>query len=349
MKAILVVTGLGILALLAELFRFRKVLFPLIILGLLGAIGAALSYWWFDDGEYAKYFNNMIRFEESSVIMSVIILSTTLLWFLMSNKYLSDDGSRSDLSSLVLFSVVGALVLTSYTNMTMLFLGVEMLSIPLYVLAGSKKNAVESNEAAFKYFLLGSFASAFLLFGIALIYGATGSFDLAVIGEMINTNIDKLPGFFYGGVIMLLIGLLFKISAAPFHFWAPDVYQGAPTQVTAFMSTIVKTAAIVTIMRLFLTVVFSGIESFWTPILAFSTGLTFIIGNVTAVVQEKVKRILAFSSISHAGFLLLAVAAFSAFSAKAIIFYTAAYSVASILAFTVLINVMEQQIGRAHV
>jgi NADH-quinone oxidoreductase subunit N len=219
---------------------------------------------------------------------------------------------------------------------------VEILSIPLYVLAGSRKDDLASNESAFKYFLLGAFASAFLLFGIAMIYGATGSFDLKSIGIVVNSGSASSVGILYTGVVMLLVGLLFKIGAAPFHFWAPDVYQGAPTQVTAFMSTIVKTAAIMAIMRLFLTVVFAGITSFWTPLLGGVVALTFIIGNLSAVEQDHVKRMLAFSSISHAGFLILAVTAFSAFSAKSIIYYVAGYSIASITAFTVLLNIMEQ-------
>src|SRR5687768_7947895 len=132
-------------------------------------------------------------------------------------------------------------MLTAYTNMTTLFLGVEILSIPLYVLAASKKSDLRSNEAGFKYLIMGSFASGFLLFGVALIYGATGSFDLPVIGEAVATD-KTIPSFFYAGMILLLIAMCFKASAAPFHFWAPDVYEGSPTLITAFMSTIVKAA-----------------------------------------------------------------------------------------------------------
>lgn len=340
MKAILLLSGLGVLALFAELFMFRKALFPLVILGLLGTIATAVSYWWFDDGEYAKYFGNMVNFEGSSVVTSVIILGTALLWFIMSGNYLRKETSETDHTALIMFALVGALILTCYTNMVMLFLGIEILSIPLYVLAGSRKNEPGSQEAAFKYFLLGAFASAFLLFGIALVFGATGTFDGNAMGNYITEHKADLPAFFYGGVIMILVGLLFKIGAAPFHFWAPDVYQGSPTVFTAFMATVVKTAAIVAILRLFHTKMLGGVSDFWIPILAVCVGLTFVIGNLSAAVQTSVKRMLAFSSISHAGFLLLAIVAASAFTPKAIIFYTIAYSVSSILAFTVLISVI---------
>jgi NADH-quinone oxidoreductase subunit N len=345
MKAILLLSGLGVLALFAELFKFRKALFPLVVLGLLGTIATAVSYWWYDDGEYAKYFGGMVNFEGSSVVTSVIMLGTALLWFIMAGNYLRKETSETDHTALVLFALVGAMILTCYTNMVMLFLGIEILSIPLYVLAGSRKNEPGSNEAAFKYFLLGAFASAFLLFGIALVFGATGSFDGMAIGQFIQDHAE-LPGFFYGGVVMILVGMLFKISAAPFHFWAPDVYQGSPTVFTAFMSTVVKTAAIVAILRLFNSYsdghqhFLTGASNFWMPILAVCVGLTFVIGNLSAAVQTSVKRMLAFSSISHAGFLLLAIVAASVFTPKAIIFYTVAYSVASILAFTVLISVI---------
>ncbi len=342
MKAILLLSCLGVLALFAELFKFRKALFALVVLGLLGTIATAISYWWYDDGAYAVYFGGMVNFGNSSVIFSVIMLTTALLWFIMSSNYLRKETSETDHTALILFALVGGLILTCYSNLVMLFLGIEILSIPLYVLAGSRKNELGSNEAAFKYFLLGAFASGFLLFGIALIFGATGTFDMGVMQKYIGDNADNLPAFFYGGIIMLLVGLLFKISAAPFHFWAPDVYQGSPTVFTAFMSTVVKTAAIVAILRLFhMRGTFIDVHEFWVPILGVCVGLTFIIGNFSAAVQNSVKRMFAFSSISHAGFMLLAIVAASAFTPKAIIYYTLAYSVASIVAFTVLINIIK--------
>lgn len=347
MKPILVLTGLGILTLLAELFRFRKALFPLVIIGLLGALAATISYAWYDDGAMGTFINGMLRFGSTEavsfpMITSAIIITTALLWYLMQKDFLSDETNETDHTALVMFMLAGAVILTCFSNLTMLFLGVEILSIPLYVMAGSRKNDLHSNESAFKYFLTGSFASGFLLFGITLIYGAVGSFDMNVIGEVMMANAKAQPAFLYAGVVLLLVGMLFKVSAAPFHFWAPDVYQGAPTPITALMSTVVKTAAIVAIANLFLSKVLAPLASFWAPVLAVCAALTLLIGNISAVMQTSVKRMLAFSSISHAGFLVMAVAAVgSSMAPKAIYFYTAAYSIASITAFTVLLNVIK--------
>jgi NADH-quinone oxidoreductase subunit N len=366
MKLILVLTGLGVLVLLAEIFRLRKILFPLVLLGLLGAIATAAAYWYYDDGSLAGYLNGMvdnnhhipsnpeghwyarmIEFGPSSILFSIVMLVTAVFWLFMSRSFFTNESSESDHYALVIFALVGAVILTCYSNMVMLFLGVEILSIPLYVLAGSRKDDLASNESSFKYFIMGSFASAFLLFGIALVYGATGSFDLNQIAVAVIKGTGPFSTLLYAGIVMMLVGMLFKVSAAPFHFWAPDVYSGAPTPVTAFMSTIVKTAAIVAIIRLFLGPTFGHVDSFWSPLIGVCVALTIIVGNVTAVAQTGVKRMLAYSSISHAGFLLLAVASYNSgmavnISAKTILYYTAAYSVGSITAFTVLINIMEQ-------
>lgn len=231
-------------------------------------------------------------------------------------------------------------MLTGFSNMTTLFLGIEILSIPMYVLAASRKRDLASNEAGFKYLIMGSFASGFLLFGIALIYGATGSFDLMAIRSSISHSQGVLPVFFYAGVLMVLIAMLFKVSAAPFHFWAPDVYEGSPTVITALMSTIVKTAAFAAFMRLFL-VVFGGVNETWSMILAVVIALSLVVSNITAATQQSVKRMLAYSSISHAAFMLMAILANQRgmASVSAILYYSLAYSVGSIAAFTVLYNV----------
>jgi NADH-quinone oxidoreductase subunit N len=344
MKPVLILSGLGLLALFAEMFRFRRALYPLLLIGVAGAVASAVSYIGFDDGEMGEYIKTMISFDAFAIVASTIMLVTLLLWFVLARDFFSDENNVADHSALVLFAVVGAILLTCYKNMTMLFLGIEILSIPLYVLAGSKKTSLSSNESAFKYFLMGSFASGFLLFGITLIYGATGSFDLGEIGAAVSSK-AVLPGYFFAGIVMLLVGLLFKVSIAPFHFWAPDVYDGAPTPVTALMSTVVKTAAFAAIVRLYVSPVFSGVADFWLPILGVCTALTLVIGNVTAVVQTSVKRMLAYSSVAHAGFLLMAVASGSVmaivnpFAVKGVLFYAAAYSAASIAAFTVLLIV----------
>jgi NADH-quinone oxidoreductase subunit N len=234
----------------------------------------------------------------------------------------------------VIFAVVGSVIMASFNNMAMLFLGIEILSMSLYVLAGSRKDSLSSTEAAFKYFLMGSFATGFLLFGIALIYGATGSFHIHTIAQTIAANPAGLPTFFYAGVLMMLIGLAFKISAVPFHFWAPDVYSGSPTTVTAFMSTVVKVAAIAAFIRIFSSC-FVAVESTWSLVLQVIMILTLVIPNITAVYQNNVKRMLAYSSVGHVGYILLAFTS-SPTETGTIFYYLTTYSVASLAAFSVL-------------
>jgi NADH-quinone oxidoreductase subunit N len=292
------------------------------------------------NGMSIAWFDNMIFFDRPAIAFSGIILVTLFFWFILANDYFEEESNLVEHFALVLFAVVGALMLTSFRNMTTLFLGIEILSIPLYVLAASKKLDVRSNEAGFKYLIMGSFASAFLLFGIALIYGACGTFDLEEIRTYITTHGASLPVFFYAGIIMMLVAMCFKISAAPFHFWAPDVYEGSPTLVTALMSTVVKTAAFAAFMRLFM-MGFGEISGLWTGILSVVIALSLIIANFSAAVQHSVKRMLAYSSISHAGFMLMVLVANirTNISIDALIYYSLAYSIGSIAAFGVLYNV----------
>jgi NADH-quinone oxidoreductase subunit N len=342
MKGLLIISGLGILAMLAEIFKFKKIIFPLVLLGVLGAYVANFMEW--NTPLIISSFDNMIAFDKVALAFSGVILATVFFWFIMANDYFENNTNMIDHISLVLFAVVGALMLTSFKNMTTLFLGVEIMSIPLYVLAASKKKDINSNEAGFKYLIMGSFASAFLLFGIALIYGATGSFDLNTISTVIRSHTaGSLPTFFYAGVVMLLIAMLFKVSAAPFHFWAPDVYQGSPTVITALMSTVVKTAAFAAILRLFLQG-FGGITEVWTMILVSVIALSLVIANFSAAAQNNVKRMLAYSSISHAAFMLMIVLANLRSNATlgALLYYSLAYSIGSIAAFGVLYNVTKK-------
>lgn len=335
MKGLFIISGLGILAMLGEIFKFKRLLYPLVLIGVLAAYVVNFTEW----NNYLSIpaFDNMIKFDNVALAFSGIILITAFFWFIMANNYFENETNVSDHFALVLFSIVGALMLTAYSNMTTLFLGIEIMSIPLYVLAASKKNDKRSNEAGFKYLLMGSFATGFLLFGIALIYGATGSFDLITIRGKIASG--DLPVFFYAGIIMMLIAMSFKVSAAPFHFWAPDVYTGAPTVITAFMSTIVKTAAFAAFIRLFL-VAFSGIPETWTFTLSIIIALSLVISNITAATQGHVKRMLAYSSISHAAFMLMGILAIQPDSSvQAILYYTLAYSLGSITSFTVLYHI----------
>lgn len=339
MKGLLIITALGIIAMLAEVFKFKKGLLWITLLGIAGAYIANLLEW--NTGVSISYFDNMIAFDKPAIAFSGVILATALFWFILANNYFNRDAEHiADHFSLVLFALVGALILTAFKNMCTLFLGIEILSIPLYVMAASKKGDIKSNEAGFKYLIMGSFASAVLLFGIALVYGASGSFDLMMIRKYISAAQGNLPMFFYVGVVFMLIAMCFKVSAAPFHFWAPDVYEGSPTLITALMSTVVKTAAFAAILRLFM-IGFGNVSGIWTGILAGVIALSLIVANFTAAVQSSVKRMLAYSSISHAAFMLMVILANqrSNISLDAIVYYSLAYSIGSITAFGILYNV----------
>lgn len=344
MKGLFIISGLGILAMLAEIFKFKKLLFPIVLIGILGAYVANFMEWG-ENNMSIPVFNNMIHFNDMSLAFSGVILVTAFFWFILANDYFEQD-HVTDHFALVLFALVGALMLTSFRNMTTLFLGVEILSIPMYVLAASQKRDLASNEAGFKYLIMGSFASGFLLFGIALVYGASGSFDMMAIRSYVSQSQGNLPVFFYAGVLMILVAMCFKVSAAPFHFWAPDVYEGSPTVITALMSTIVKTAAFAAFMHLFL-IIFGKVSDVWSLVLAAIIALSLFISNITAASQQSVKRMLAYSSISHAAFMLMPILAnMRGFgSINAILYYSLAYSIGSIAAFTVVYNVSKKDMN----
>lgn len=331
MNALYIVSGLGIISLIAEIFSLKKLLRAVVVLGLIAA-AILISFDW-NTSQY--YFQNMVVFDNTALAFAALMIITSLVWLGISGAFLTHEENISDRMALVLFTLVGGIVMASFNNMSMLFLGIEILSVSLYVLAGSRKDLF-STEAAFKYLLMGSFATGFLLFGIALIYGATGLFHINLIADYVNTHAAELPSFFYVGVLLMLIGLAFKISAVPFHFWAPDVYTGSPSPITAFMSTVVKIAAIAAFVRIFSTC-FIAVSDTWITVLQVITILTLIIPNVTAVYQTNVKRLLAYSSVGHVGYILLAFIADPASASGTIFFYLTAYAAASIASFSVLI------------
>ncbi len=336
MKEIVIISLLGIVVLALDVLKMRKLVLPTILLGLLGLIGVSIADWGHNETPFAQY-GGMLTFDNTALAFTIVFATIAFLWFVLAgDSYTSGSSDRTDIFALVLFSLCGAVVLSAYTNLVMLFLGVEILSIPVYVLAASHRKNVLSNEAGFKYFFLGSLASAVLLFGISLTYGAVGSFNLQAIQE-------HLAGGYYSplvliGTALMLIGFSFKISVAPFHFWAPDVYQGAPTPVTAYMSTIVKGAAFASMFKLFGSALLPLPEAFTTA-MALMIGITLIASNLTAAVQSDTKRMLAFSSISHAGFMLGFVLTASTTSPKYLIYYTLTYSIASLIAFFVIQHV----------
>ncbi len=333
MKELLTLSLTGVFTMLADMFNLRKLVFPLALFGLAMTISWSVYDW-----DFSQRIFNMMQIDNYALGFTIVMCCTALMWFMMSDDFFSKMAVTTDRFALVFFALTGALVMVSFTNLVMLFIGVEILSVSMYVLAGSSKDDIKSSESAFKYFLMGAFASGFLLFGIALMYGVSGSFDIIHIREVVGKGANN--SMVLVGVIMLLIGMGFKVSAAPFHFWAPDVYEGAPTPVTAFMATIVKTAAIAALFKLFI-VCFSPALDMWQDIVAGMIVLTLLIGNVAAVAQNSAKRMLAFSSISHAGYMMMAVLCANSDSDNSILFYTASYSVATIVAFMVIYLVSE--------
>jgi NADH-quinone oxidoreductase subunit N len=233
--------------------------------------------------------------------------------------------------------MVGIFMLSSFNSLLVMFLGIEIVSIPQYILAGSDKENLKSTEASLKYFLMGAFSTGFLLMGITLLYGATGNFMVSEFNFLQATTVNPLA---LGGVLLLIIAFGFKVSAAPMHLWTPDVYDGTPTPFTAFMATLVKVAAFVGFMRLFQTS-FTAISSSWSLVLSVVIALTLLIGNITAVFQQSVKRMLAYSSIAQAGFMLFAIISLNAIGRQGMLIYTIAYSVASISFFAILIKMKD--------
>lgn len=237
--------------------------------------------------------------------------------------------------ALLLTSILGMIVMAASNDLITIFLGLELMSLSLYVLVGFRRNRLESNEAALKYFLLGAFASGFLLYGIALLYGATGSTNLKAIGDFLGDTPIANNGLVIGGALLVLTGFLFKVAAAPFHMWTPDAYQGAPTSITGFMSAGAKAAGFAALLRIVLRAL-PTLQHDWQPLLAAIAMLTMTVGNVTALLQNNLKRMLAYSSIAHAGYVLVALVAGGFEGYGAAVFYLALYSIMNLGAFAVL-------------
>src|SRR5688572_29096190 len=280
---------------------------------------------------------NMLEFDNFSLLFNSVAFSATLIYFLLSGRDIEKVGVHvAEYFALIFFVLCGISVASSFNNLLMLFLGIEIISIPLYILTGTDNRNLKSNEASLKYLLMGAFSTGLMLMGITLIYGETGSFF---------TNNMVLPGnkpsvMIIAGVVLLMFSMSFKVSAAPFHFWTPDVYDGAPTVFTSFMATIVKAAAFIAFIRLFNNA-FGAIHETWQLLVAIITALTLIIGNITAVFQQSVKRMLAYSSIAQAGFMMMAVLTLNDVAVEGILLYTAAYTLATIGLFAVLIKMKD--------
>lgn len=336
MNTLIAISGLGVFCLIAEIFTLRKLLVPVAVLGLLAILGLTVS-------EYntpAAFYNNMIVVDNFSVAFSSLFIVLTIFLVALSGDFYKDHPTKlSDFIAIKIFLLAGAVAMVSFGNLSMFFLGIEVLSISLYVLAASRRLDVKSNEAGMKYFLLGSFASGIILFGICLIYGATGYFDIAEIKDL--SSGAGIPVWFPIGITLMVIGMLFKIAAAPFHFWAPDVYEGSPSMTTATMSTLAKVVAMATLCKL-LSGMTTSLSATFEMVIVVVSILSMTVGNLMALRQQNVKRMLAFSGVSHAGFMLMTLLSLSN-SASTLLYYTAAYALAGIASFAVIIYVTKNK------
>lgn len=284
------------------------------------------------------FFNNMLRVDRYALWFNALMAGCSCLYALLVAKEVQKVGMHvAEYFALLFFILCGVFLLSTYNNMLMLFIGIEIISIPQYILAGSDKRNLKSSEASLKYFLMGAFSTGILLMGITLLYGATGTFNIIGFTFLQSEGLNMMA---LSGILFLLIALGFKVSAAPMHMWTPDVYDGAPTPFTAYMATIVKAAVFVAFLRLF-SVSFGSLSSHWMMILAIITAATLFIGNITAVFQQSVKRMLAYSSIAQAGFMLFAILSVNATAWQGLIIYAVAYSVATIGVFAVLMKLKD--------
>jgi len=295
-------------------------------LGTLAALGAT----WFMAQSPGLAFWNMVQVDSFSVFFHALIIAIAAVVILSSYEYMAVQRIRAgEYYALVLFGVVGMALMSSAVELVLIFIALEISSISSYVLAGFRRNNAASAEASLKYFLLGSFATAFFLYGVALMFGATGSTNIDLISKALRAG--PIPLLAYVAVALMFVGLGFKVAAAPFHVWTPDVYEGAPAPVVGLLSTGPKAAAFAVLLRVIF--VFHVPGMLW--LVWISAALSMTLGNIGALVQNNVKRLLAYSSIAHAGYLLVAFAALPALGTSAVMFYTAAYAAMNLGAFAV--------------
>jgi NADH-quinone oxidoreductase subunit N len=304
----------------------------------LTAAGAVLwRLWDLVHGERAiTTVGDMVRVDPFGIFLGVVVVASTALAVLLSVAYLRREGLEApEYLALILLSGAGMLAMTVANDLIVVFVALEVLSIPLYVLAAFDRRRLSSQEAGIKYFVLGAFSSAIFLYGVALTYGATGTTSLSGIGDFLGQNLLLEQGTLMAGIAMLLVGLGFKVAAVPFHMWTPDVYQGSPTPVTAFMAAATKAAAFAALLRVFL-VAFPLYSTDWRPAVGALAALSLVVGSVAAVVQTDIKRMLAYSSIAHAGYILMGFYADSSRGREAALIYLFVYAFMSIGAFAVL-------------
>ncbi len=332
-EIILILVATGIMV--AEALRGTREARPLghvAVGGLLAALWASVSVW----ANPGFGFNQSVVLDGFAAFFRALVIVAGLLAVLMAQQYLRREGADGgEYYALILYSVAGQCIMVSGTELMVLFIGLEISSIATYVLAGYLRDDRRANEAAIKYFLLGSFATAFFLYGVAWIYGASGTTNLiAVRRAMANAATTPSHALVAAAAALILVGLAFKVSAAPFQNWAPDVYQGAPAPAAAFMSAGPKAAAFAMLLRIFVTA-FEPVSDRWLPVVWISALATMIVGNFGALWQTNIKRLLAYSSVAHAGYVLVAVVANSSSGTAAVMFYMAAYALMNLGAFAV--------------
>ncbi len=346
MNATILTAAWGIVLMLAGAFIKNKSIPKYIAIGgLLLIIAAnARELYTINEGEilFAIDVKDMLHTTAFNLTFITVMLVCTLLFFLLSGRDIEKVGNHvAEYFSLIFFVLCGICIVATFNTLLMLFIGIEIISIPLYILTGSDKRNLKSNEAALKYFLMGAFSTGIMLMGIAFIYGGTESASFFL--DKINMGAGTMPVMIAVGLVLLLISMSFKASAAPFHFWTPDVYDGAPTVFTSFMATIVKGAVFFAFLRLF-EKAFGSVQPQWQKLIVLITAATLLIGNLTAVFQQSVKRMLAYSSIAQAGFMLFALFALNKEAKEGLVLYTAAYSLATIGIFAVLIKMNDYTI-----
>jgi NADH-quinone oxidoreductase subunit N len=340
---VLVISGTAVIVLLLDVLprESKDHLAGVALAGIVGALVASLWQW----GSQMRAFRDMVILDDYALFFDVVICYAAALVVLLSMDYLRREGAESgEYYALVLFATAGMMLLASAGDLIVVFLALELMSLSLYILAGLFKLRLASGEASLKYFLLGAFASSFLLYGVALLYGATGT-----------TNLDRLAAAAVGrtrdplfviGLGMLLVGLGFKISSVPFHMWAPDVYEGAPTSITALIATGSKAAAFAALIRV-LVVAVRAAAADWTALLWALAAVTMTVGNVVAIAQSNLKRMLAYSSIAHVGYMLVGLVAGGTTGTGAVLFYLLAYTFTTVGTFGVI--TLSQRLGEEAV
>jgi NADH-quinone oxidoreductase subunit N len=333
--AIVALTGL--VTLLAQAFTPKGQRAPSAALSLAGLAGALASVWLLgQEPARGAVLAGALTADGLSLFLQAVILAVAIVTVLLTPGYLSANGiERGEHYALLLFSVVGMLGLVSSLELVSMFVALEIMSVALYGLAGIDRARRESQESALKYFVTGSFASAFFLYGIALVYGVTGSTSIERVARALGVMGPQALPLAVLGAALLLVGFGFKVASAPFHMWTPDVYEGAPTTVTAFMSAGVKAAAFGALLRVFDSGL-TSLASHWQPLVAVLAIVTMLVGNLAALAQTSLKRLLAYSSIAHAGYLMTALVARPALASEAILFYLVAYAAVNLGAFGVI-------------